>query len=45
LIQQSVVLAGDSATPSATPAEANNARVKLHRVRKKLALLAGWRKG
>ena len=43
LIQQSIVLDGDSAA-SADPASANNARVKLHRARKKLAMLVGWRK-
>jgi hypothetical protein len=43
LIQQSVVLDGDYAADT-DPAEANSARVKLHRARKKLAKLAGWRK-
>jgi len=43
LIDQAIVLEGDSA-PSADAASANNARVKLHRARKKLAQLAGLQK-
>ena len=44
LIQQSIVLDGDRSVDSGA-ANANNARVKLHRARKKLAQLVGWRKG
>jgi DNA-directed RNA polymerase specialized sigma24 family protein len=42
LIQQSIVLDGDRI--AADPVEANSARVKLHRARKKLVQLTGWRK-
>lgn len=42
LIQQSVVLEGNR-SPGCDPAEANNTRVKLHRARKKLAVITGWR--
>lgn len=44
LVHQSVVLGGDKAGVGADAAEANNARVKLHRARRKLARLAGLRK-
>ena len=44
LIQQSIVLDGDRAGDS-DPSGASNPRVKLHRARKKLAQLVGWRKG
>jgi len=44
LIQQFVVLDEDRDANS-DPANANNTRVKLHRARKKLARLAGWREG
>lgn len=44
LIQQSIVLDGDRVGDSDHPG-ATNARVKLHRARKKLAQLVGWRKG
>lgn len=45
LIQQSTALDGDRSTAAVDPAKANSARVKLHRARRKLALLTGWRKG
>jgi hypothetical protein len=44
LIQQSIVLEGDSAGVDLDPADANKARVRLHRARRKLAKLAGWGK-
>jgi DNA-directed RNA polymerase specialized sigma24 family protein len=42
LIQQSIVLDGNRGTGS-DPTSDSTARVKLHRARRKLALLAGWR--
>lgn len=47
LIQQSLVLDGDrvGCADESDPAGSSNARVKLHRARKKLAQLVGWRKG
>ncbi|HEY6389874.1 MAG TPA: hypothetical protein VIX89_01280 [Bryobacteraceae bacterium] len=44
LIQQSLVLEGDRSGVELDPTAANKARVKLHRARRKLAKLAGWRK-
>jgi hypothetical protein len=43
LIQQAILLDGDRL--ASDPAEANRTRVKLHRARKKLGQLAGWRRG
>jgi DNA-directed RNA polymerase specialized sigma24 family protein len=45
LIQQSSDPNRGLAAGIEDPAEANRTRVKLHRARRKLALLAGWRKG
>jgi DNA-directed RNA polymerase specialized sigma24 family protein len=42
LIQQSIVLDGNRGAGSG-PTSDNSARVKLHRARRKLAQLAGWR--
>ena len=43
LIQQSMLLDADHV--ASDPTTANSVRVKLHRARKRLAHLAGWRKG